>query len=383
MEKPTLTKFQSANKPHLRYRVRWIEAGRERKRFFETFDKARQFCNIRTQEINQIGAQAERLSDAKRLEALKCFEKLEAYGCTLTQAVDFLIQDIERKQAVSQVSVGDCLERFIAMKEAQGLRHRTTKSLQNELDAFFHRRLKKPASSITRQDCEKYITGADHPRTQTNRRQRLHAFFSWTTKQGFTPSNPCKDIEVARVVNNEPSILTLEQARRFMKAAHEYENGKLIPYCSLALFAGIRPRELERLDWDAVNLQDKHVTISGSHAKLRSRRLVELSDNAVAWLIPHALEKTPIAPPNLRNHLRAIREASGLTDWPQDVLRHTALTMKLASGCTEAETAAFAGNSPTTLHTFYRGLANQKTAEAFWSIVPAESNVVQFEENAG
>ena len=378
--RPTLKKYKHPTRTELKWVLRWDEGGRRKRQYFTKTDEAKGAYERKNAEWLAVGAQSSRLTDAKRLEALRCFEKLEAYGCTLTEAVDFFIEDMKRKQAVSQVSIGDCLEKFIAMKEAQGLRHRTTKSLQNELDAFFHRRLKKPASSITRQDCEKYITGADHPRTQTNRRQRLHAFFAWTTKQGFTPSNPCKDIEVARVVNNEPSILTLDQARRFMQAAHEYENGKLIPYTSLAMFAGIRPRELERLDWDAVNLQDKHVTISGSHAKLRSRRLVELSDNCVAWLLPHALEKTPIAPPNLRNHLKAIREASGLTDWPQDVLRHTCLTMKLASGCTEAETASFAGNSPTTLHTYYRGLANKKTAEAFWGIRPDSKQVIPFEE---
>ena len=378
--RPTLKKYKHPTRTELKWVLRWDEGGRRKRQYFTKTDEAKGAYERKNAEWLAVGAQSSRLTDETRLEALRCFEKLEAYGCTLTEAVDFFIEDMKRKQAVSQVSIGDCLEKFIAMKEAQGLRHRTTKSLQNELDAFFHRRLKKPASSITRQDCEKYITGADHPRTQTNRRQRLHAFFTWTTRQGFTPSNPCKDIEVARAFNNEPSILTLEQARRFMKAAHEYENGKLIPYTSLAMFAGIRPRELERLDWDAVNLQDKHVTISGSHAKLRSRRLVELSDNCVAWLLPHALEKTPIAPPNLRNHLKAIREASGLTDWPQDVLRHTCLTMKLASGCTEAETASFAGNSPTTLHTYYRGLANKKTAEAFWGIRPDSKQVIPFEE---
>jgi len=378
--RPTLKKYKHPTRTELKWVLRWDEGGRRKRQYFTKTDEAKGAFERKNAEWLAVGAQSSRMTDAKRLEALRCFEKLEACGCTLTEAVDFFIEDMKRKQAVSQVSIGDCLEKFIAMKEAQGLRHRTTKSLQNELDAFFHRRLKKPASSITRQDCERYITQADHPRTQTNRRQRLHAFFAWTTKQGFTPSNPCNGIEVARVVNNEPSILTLDQARRFMQAAHEYENGKLIPYCTLALFAGIRPRELERLDWDAVNLQDKHVTISGAHAKLRSRRLVELSDNAVAWLIPHALEKTPIAPPNLRNHLKAIREASGLTDWPQDVLRHTCLTMKLASGCTEAETASFAGNSPGTLHAFYRGLANKKTASAFWGIRPDSKQVIPFEE---
>ena len=121
----------------------------------------------------------------------------------------------------------------------------------------------------------------------------------------------------------------------------------------------------------------------GSAAKVRSRRIVEIPANAVTWLAPYAVKGTPIHPPNTRKNLEAIRDAAGLVTWKYDIMRHTALSARLAEGRSEGEVATWAGNSPEELHKRYKGLMTRKQAETFWSIRPEENTVVQFEANAG
>lgn len=51
-------------------------------------------------------------------------------------------------------------------------------------------------------------------------------------------------------------------------------------------FAGLRPTEIARLTWSRVDLKEGTITLDGSMAKTRQRRIVKLPENAIAWLFP-------------------------------------------------------------------------------------------------
>ena len=59
-----------------------------------------------------------------------------------------------------------------------------------------------------------------------------------------------------------------------------------------------------------------------------------------------------------------------LKPWPQDVLRHTGISCHYRLHGDEGLTAAWAGNSPDTIHSHYRALVSAKDAEAFFEIRP-------------
>ncbi len=65
--------------------------------------------------------------------------------------------------------------------------------------------------------------------------------------------------------------------------------------------------------------------------------------------------------------------------WPQDVIRHTAISFHYAFyGRNEAQTAFWAGNSPSTIHTFYKGLVNPQDAQDFMDLKPTN---LDFQQN--
>jgi integrase len=156
----------------------------------------------------------------------------------------------------------------------------------------------------------------------------------------------------------------------------------MLPYVVLGLFMGLRPEETARLLWKHVDLEQMLLRIQGDVAKLRYRRIIEMPGTAAEWL--QSCYGKPIIPKNMRRDWDAVRLGAGykpsyrmkgdsaeLKDWPQDVVRHTALSCHYAFGKDEDATAYWAGNSPETLLRFYRGLVTPQDAKEFWSLTPA------------
>lgn len=56
--------------------------------------------------------------------------------------------------------------------------------------------------------------------------------------------------------------------------------------------------------------------------------------------------------------------------WPQDVLRHTYASMRLASGTPAAFVAAEMGTSERMLGEHYREIVEESVAERFWDLRP-------------
>jgi integrase len=156
-----------------------------------------------------------------------------------------------------------------------------------------------------------------------------------------------------------------------------------MPYVVLGLFCAIRPTELARISWDDIDLKARTVTIGAKLAKMRQRRIVEIPNNAVQFLKPHAQDKTPIKGTNWRREFDAVKAKAGyggrsdekdeLKTWTADVMRHTGISHHLAKHQHEGKTATWAGNSPDVIQRHYKGLVNNKDARAFWAIAPVAS----------
>ena len=408
---PTIAKFRSENKPHLRYRVRWVEGGRERNRFFRTHDQARGFFNLRKQEFDRIGAQAGKMTDEQRIDSLKAYEHLEQRGIplessvallcklydavqklggttTLDDCVNDMVKRLEHRANQSNVEIGQAIDAFIAEKQSGGLRPKTVTSLEIELNACFRGRLEQPLSSFTREDASAWIRSKDiSARTQANRRQRLSVFFEWCIDKKHMTENYASRVKTAKIPKPNPKALTVAQSRRLIDSAAAYEGGRFLAYQTLTLFAGVRPHEASRLTWNAVDLQNSLCRIEGDESKTTTPRVIDLPDNCVAWLEKASLLGFPIFPEgmledSIKPHMRMIRQLAGITPWVQDYPRHTAISARLASGIGLERTALWAGNSASVVNRHYKALMTPQQAEAFWSIRPEENTVVQFESEA-
>ncbi len=110
----------------------------------------------------------------------------------------------------------------------------------------------------------------------------------------------------------------------------------------------------------------------GHTAKSRSRRVVDLSENARAWLARCPVREGNILPKNFTRKWRALREAVGLFDaWPHDAMRHTFATMWLAQHGDEKRLQMLMGHvSAELIYKHYRGQTTPADAKRFWGLRP-------------
>jgi integrase len=153
-----------------------------------------------------------------------------------------------------------------------------------------------------------------------------------------------------------------------------------VPYIAIGAFAGLRRAELERLDWQEVDLQSGLIEVAAAKAKSARRRFVRIQSNLAKWLQPHAQLSGNVTPPGYRALLETARTAAGIERWPQNALRHSFGSYHLARFNDAAKLALEMGNSPATIFRHYRQLVKPKQAERYWKITPAVAGkkVIQF-----
>ena len=166
-------------------------------------------------------------------------------------------------------------------------------------------------SEITTAEIETCLAEKDwSARTRINYLTKISQLYNYALRHEWVSVNLATRIERPTAEDKEPGIFTINQAENLLK--HAGEHG-LLPYISIGLLAGLRSAELMRLDWLAVNLQEKAIVVGAAVAKKRSRRVVEVCDALEAWLQLCVQETGPIVPAaEFRAHMKALKTAAGL-----------------------------------------------------------------------
>ena len=333
---------------------------------------------------------ATRLTDEQVKVAERIFARIG--DRSLDAIVEFF--DKNSREPVRQMTVTEAVKQFIADREKQNRRPDTLRNLRGRLGMFSRLHGAKNVAEVTHEDCREFVfREGTSPRNQINDRLAVSNFLNWCVRRKFATVHNMKEVDKPAVDSHEPSVLSVGDCRKLLAAARDYNEGLLLPYMVVSLFAGLRPTELSRLTWERVDLTEKTITLDGSMAKTRQRRIVKLSDNCVAWLLPLAPKHPDFVPAAFQRHSGRVQFAAGfdgkegetvedekLRPWVQDYLRHTAISMYLAKHKHEGEAATWAGNSPNVIHGHYKGLVKDADATEFWNLTPAAvvSEIVTF-----
>ncbi|MCH2156897.1 MAG: site-specific integrase [Opitutales bacterium] len=315
----------------------------------------------------------------------------------LIEAIRFYLHS--RTDTLTPITIKEAFEDFLCDKQAANLRPLTLQNLRSRVGALVKRMPDRHLSTISAQDITRILFKPGlKPTSIDNQRRALSSFFSWAEKRGYCKVSPMRAVEKIRTEREEPAILIAAQITQFLQAAQSLKAGLLLPYVTLSLFAGIRPSEMKGLSWDAINLNESLITISSKTAKMRQRRLIQISDNLVEWLRPYARIHAPIVPRNFRRDFDTLKAMAGFAytesrvnmseadsflktatrnanreapDWIPDIIRHTAISYHLATHEHEGQTASWAGNSPDIVQRHYKGLVSQKQVKWYWGLRPS------------
>jgi len=349
---------------------KWVVEGlknnksKRSRKFFRTRAEADDFARNVLEGQRQYGQKAKHLPHKLRLSAIQCAEKLSLYGKSLEEATEALLERLRVSQ--HSCSLNKLVSEYLENKQGKGLSRRHLQDLKNRLGKFASFTGEKTASDIKPEQIEHWLQqfrGENH----NNYLQRLHGLFNYGIKRGYLAENPTKAIDKVKVAQTEPAIFAAEEIKALLNAVPR----RAVPYFAIGAFAGLRPREIERLDWADIHLEEGYIRVRPKVAKTASNRLVDIQPNLRAWLLPLTRENGPVTTPNLRKIREAAQCKIGLTQWPQDGLRHSYTSYHLAHFKNINELATQMGHTDTKLiFRHYRRVVSKSQAVDYWGIFP-------------
>jgi integrase len=243
----------------------------------------------------------------------------------------------------------------------------------------------RPIAGITVEEIDNWLRSLEgSPKSRANYRANIGVLFSYATKRRMLESNPILHTAKPKLPDNPPEIFTVDELRALLDAANRVVPD-VVPMLAIGAFAGLRDAEIKRLDWSEVDLVRGHIEVKAKKAKSARRRLVEMQPNLREWLRPYAEMTGAVVPEGARGKLDRVRKAASLASWPQNGLRHSFASYRLAA-CHDAPRVAgeLGHTSPQMLYSTYREVVLAEEAERYWKLVPKvkPENVVSFSSKA-
>lgn len=223
------------------------------------------------------------------------------------------------------------------------------------------------------------------PKSRANYRANIGVLFSYAARRRMIDSNPILHTARPKLPDNPPEIFAVDELAALLNAASK-RAPDIVPMLAIAAFAGIRDAEIKRLDWSEVDQKRGHIEVKSHKAKSARRRIVEMQPNLREWLRPYAGMTGPVVPVNARKKLDLVCNVAPLTRWPQNGLRHSFASYRLAVCHDAPRVAAELGHtSPQMLYSTYREPVLPEEAERYWKLVPKvkAANVVAFNLGKG
>jgi integrase len=312
------------------------------------------------------------LSDEQLRQAETAVFLLKEQAVTLTDVVRFFLD----RQPKRTLSVSEAVTAFLKHGKDFGHSIRTQNDYRLRLKDFLSGFGNRPVTQVSVEELTKLVTGGPNQgqRTKMHQRRSLHAFYGFCEDRGWVTENPVSRVSKLRVAAAKKEIFSLDECRRLFAAAEHFDEGEFLPYLALTTFCGIRPSEVGRLVWADIDLRSAYsggigsITLSGSKTKGGFQRTFSpIPDNARAILLRS--EGKPLRPKvNFEARFMALRAEAGLTRWPNDVLRHTAISFYVAKFHDLSKASTLFGNDIKTIRAHYLNRVDVPDIDPFYDI---------------
>jgi integrase len=369
MKKPKLEVLRYHH--HSKYKfVLDLRAFGKGRKFFQTRAEANAERLRQLTTLERHGREAVGLSQRELSNFITAKDKLAQHGKTINDAAEFYLDYLERVRRHG-VTVAKLAVELVEAKRKDGRSPIYLRDLHNLLAIFSRDFGERAIAGITVEELDNWLRALPgSPKTRTNFRANIGVLFSHATKRRILDSNPIQHTAKPKLPDNPPEILSVEQLRALLEAANQ-KSPDVLPMLAIGAFAGLRDAEIKRLDWSEVNPTRGHIEVTGAKAKSARRRIVPIQPNLAAWLRPFSGMNGPLLPTGYRSNIERVRKAAGLTKWPNNGLRHSFASYRLAA-CHDAPRVAseLGHTSPQMLYSTYREIVLPEEAERYWKIAP-------------
>ena len=340
--------------------------GKRRRQYFKTQKEVEKAFHDAEKEQMAVGRRWAQVPAEQRVDVVTVLNEIEAAGHTLRDVWDGFRSGIGATAGETK-PLGAAIAELIKVKTAANRRPAYVSSLEQYLLRWAKGQEAKPIASVKLDEIDDFLNALPSLSSRMTAINRLSTLFSFAVRRGWRADNPCERVERPHVEIGAPSILTIEEAEKALEYTRR-EMPRFLPWLTLALFAGVRPEEADKITWEAIDLDRGVVTVDSLTSKVRNRRIVHLKPVAVAWL--RLKGDLPLPKVTRRRCIRELREVLGWPAWKKDVLRHSAASYWLASDPDAGRIAMELGNSPAVLLKHYREIVTDDQAKAFWALTP-------------
>jgi integrase len=295
-------------------------------------------------------------------------------GASLNEAMEFFCR--HNLPDVPQKTVAEVAHEMLEAKRRDGASEAYLKDLTTRLP-HVTAAFSGPLIQIPRPKIDAWLRSLPmSPRSRNNFRNVVVTLWRFAKQAGYLPrdrSTEADGLPRVKAIGGKIEIFRPEDFAKLMGAA----GGALVPFLAIGAFGGLRHAELLRLDLQEVRLDQGFVEVKAEKAKTAQRRLVPIQPNLAAWLAPYRGQTGRAC---VWSHIG--RKASDLAKelgirWPNNGLRHSYASYRLAQCQDTAKVALEMGNTPTMIFRHYRELVMPQDAIAWWDIFPEQAaNVV-------
>src|SRR5207247_8917455 len=138
--------------------------------------------------------------------------------------------------------------------------------------------------------------------------------FSYAASRRMIDANPVLHTAKPKLLDNPPEIFTVDELRSLLESAQSIAPD-VVPMLAIRTFAGLREAEIERLDWNEVDLARGHIEVTAAKAKSARRRTVPILPNLAAWLRRYAGTKAHLVPAGPRSKHASVSDADRPASW--------------------------------------------------------------------
>lgn len=360
--------------------VRWREAGKDRSTTTTTLKNAQDIAKTASRKLASGSGKTVSAEEHELVARLKIICGTRSPFAVLNQLED----------AVKRMNGWDVVGRALAFYEQSGMAETvpmdfhharqeflagyedksnwTLAGLRKELDAFNTAHPGIMVIELTNLDGW-IARGTPAPRFFNNRLATWHTFLNWSRRKNYWPKGEKHAAELTTrkdLPNKVPDIFTPEQAHAILKILPE----NLVPYFVIGSWLGLRPTEMLRLKWEHFDWERGYVNLDEKIVlKTQTQRFVPINDKARELLIAWEREKGKCCPFHSREEISKLARAAGIiSEWPQDVLRHSYISYRIAQGASKGKVAEEAGNSEQVIRKNYRRPLRAEDGAAWFKI---------------
>jgi len=395
-------------KAYKHLRLKWVVrskiSGKWERRFFETKGDAQTYIGQKEIELLNQGREGAQFPTWLRTMAQRSQDRLQPHGKTIADATEFYVKYLETTQ--KSVLLSTAIEELVETKTKAGRSKRYCSDLKTRLTRLNTAFQKKSIGDLTTADLDAFLSDLKvAPGTVNTFRRDIRTLWSFADKRGWTRARIAKNTELATASVSPPGILTPEQAAKLVANSTDHE---LLAFVCIGLFGGLRVAEIKKLDWSDVDLKSGYINVSAENSKTRSRRLVPIVPNLAAWLRTIPQKKGRIVTREIRHAWDLARIGAGfgpffsinkivkaaqvdkndqprkdLIPWPDNGMRHSFVSYRLADTGNAAQTALESGHDQAVLFRHYRELVRPNAAKKYFSIRPVgKKKVIDLSEAA-